>query len=419
MEQLIIEGGVKLGGEMRVYSAKNSVLPLLAGSILADGVTKINECPNIKDVVSMIKILNQLGCPCEVKDGTVEVDTLNASNHEIPDTLANTLRSSIFLMGSMLGRYKKVKLAYPGGCEIGLRPINLHIQGLKALNVKIKEENGYIICDGSNMRGGAVHFDVPSVGATENIMMAGTLSKGTTIIRNAAREPEIVDLQNFINKMGGRVCGAGKSTIIIEGVSKLTACEYTPIPDRIITGTYLIAGAMTGGEIILSNVNYEHIYSLIVKLRESTCKIYVNSDKIYLQAPKKLLAVKTIRTSPHPGFATDLQAQTMAMLSIAKGVSIIEENMFEMRFRHISELIKMGADITVSGKTAVVNGVKQLQGANVTAFDLRGGAGLCLAGLVAEGRTVISDVYHIDRGYQSIEKELTTLGAKIYRKGEQ
>ncbi len=416
MEKLYIEGGEKMYGEMDMYAAKNALLPLLACSIMADGKSTFKNCPNIEDVKNMLLIMESLGCTCNFENGSIYSEPTAESSCLIEEDLAKTLRSSIFLMGSILGRYKKVKIAYPGGCDIGLRPINLHIEGLKALNVKIHEEAGYIICDGSNMKGGIVNFDVPSVGATENIMMAATLSKGTTIIKNAAREPEIIDLQNYINKMGGNVRGAGRSYIVIEGVKKLRSCEYTPIADRIVAGTYMLGCAMTGGEIQINNVNFEHIYSLIAKLRETTCKIHVKGDKIVIKAPKQPLAMKYIKTSPYPGFPTDLQAQVMTMMTVSKGVAIIEENMFEMRFRHISELIKMGADITVSGKTAVVSGVKKLQGAGVTAYDLRGGSALCLAGLVAEGTTVISDLWHIDRGYESIENELANFGVKIQRK---
>ena len=418
MERLYIQGGEKMYGEMKMYSAKNAVLPILACSIMADGKSTFKNCPDIEDVKNMLLILESLGCSCTFENGTITAEPVLESSCLIEDDLAKTLRSSIFLMGSILARYKKVRIAYPGGCDIGLRPINLHIEGLKALNVKIQEENGYIVCDGSHMRGGVINFDVPSVGATENIMMAATLTKGTTIIKNAAREPEIIDLQNYINKMGGNIRGAGRSCIVIEGVKKLKPCEYTPISDRIVTGTYLIACAMAGGEIEINNVNFEHIYSLISKLRETTCKIHINNDKINIRAPKQPMAMKNVKTSPYPGFPTDLQAQVMTMMTVSKGVSIIEENMFEMRFRHITELIKMGADINVSGKTAVVSGVKKLQGAGVTAYDLRGGSALCLAGLVAEGTTVISDLWHIDRGYESIEKELSNFGVKIQRKGE-
>ncbi len=415
MEKFIVEGGHKLQGELEISSAKNAILPILAGSILTEGKCTIHNCPEIKDVINMLKILHTLGCDCTFLNGNIEIDSTNCSCHEIPSSLSSALRSSIFLMGSVLARFKKAIVAYPGGCDIGLRPINLHINGLKALNVKIKEEGGYIFCDGSDMRGGVVYLDMPSVGATENVMLAATLTKGTTVIKNAAREPEIVDLQRFLNRMGAKIKGAGRSTIVIEGVEKLKPTCYQPMFDRIVAGTYLIAGAMTGGEILLSNCFEEPLWPLLNKLSETTCKLYAKSDKMYLRSSGRLNCIKSIVTSPHPGFPTDLQAQITALQTISKGVSIVEENIFEMRFRHIVELNKMGADIAISGSAAIIKGVKKLQGAKVTASDLRGGASLCLAGLVAEGQTEVSEIFHIDRGYCHIEKDLQTLGAKITR----
>lgn len=415
MSKLVIKGGSKLNGELDVYSAKNAVLPLLAATVMADGTSKIKNCPMITDVFAMQEILTDLGCDVKIQGKDISVDPQNIKRYEISEERARKMRSSIFLLGALLSKYKKAVIAYPGGCDIGLRPINLHIDGLKRLGVKIKEEDGYLFCDGTDMKGDEVTLDFPSVGTTENLIMAATLIKGRTVIKNAATEPEIADLASFINKMGGKIRGGGTGKVIIDGVDKLTPCEYLPIPDRIVVGTYLIAGAMCGGEITLNNVNDGHISSIISKLKESACKIYINNAKITLKSNGEPKAVKNVITSPYPGFPTDLQAQMIALSCVSKGLSIVEENMFETRFRHVSELIKMGADITIRGKTAIINGVKSLSGTTLRCFDLRGGAATVLAALKAEGRSTVYDVHHIDRGYESIERELNTLGADITR----
>ena len=306
-------------------------------------------------------------------------------------------------------------MAYPGGCDIGIRPIDLHLKGLKDLNVKITEEYGFIICDGSQMRGGEVHLDYPSVGATENIMMAAVLSKGKTTIRNAAKEPEIVDLQNFINAMGGRISGAGTSTIEIEGVNKLDSVEYSAMPDRIIAGTYAIACAMTGGKIKLTNVVPENFYSLLGKLKESYIKIDCTENQITVECTRRPLSAQIVETLPYPGFPTDLQAQFLSLQSISDGTCLVIENMFETRFKHVPELIKMGANITVRDRMAIVRGVKQLYGAEVFAYDLRGGAALVLAGMAASGKTRVNNIHHIDRGYDNIDQKFNSLGADIVR----
>lgn len=416
MSELIVEGGNKILGEMTMYPAKNSVLPILAASILTEDKCTIFDCPDIVDVKSMSDILEVLGAKVVRTKRGIVVDGSGVDNYYIPNMLACKLRSSVFLMGSILARKKKAVLAYPGGCDIGLRPINLHIKALKDLNVSVKEENGYIFCDGKNMKAGEVALEFPSVGTTENIMMAASLLKGRTVIKNAAKEPEIVDLANYINKMGGKVRGAGRSSIEIEGVAQLKGCKYTPMPDRIVAGTYLIAAAITAGEIELKNVVPDSISSIISKLRESTCKIDVNNDKIRLTAPKRLNCVRSTVTSPYPGFPTDLQAQFVALSALSKGVSIVEERMFETRFRHVPELIRMGADITIKGNTAIIGGVSSLYGTEVKCYDLRGGAAMVVAALAAKGKTTILDCGHIDRGYPSIDGELNMLGAKITRK---
>ncbi len=415
MEKYIINGGNRLSGSVEVQTAKNAVLPLLAASILTEEPVTLHRCPGITDVKNMLKILEKLGCKIRHEGSSVTIDSGSASRHLIPQELAKELRSSIFILGSILSRFGYGKVSYPGGCDIGLRPIDLHINGLRQLGVVIDESGGFIECDGKNMRGGTVHLDFPSVGATENIMLAGAKARGRTVIRNAAKEPEICDLQDFINRMGGKVSGAGTPTIEIEGVNRLHGCDFTPIPDRIVAGTYLMAGAMCGCDMELTGCVPEHIYSLIAKLRESACLIDYKNDKIYIKQKGRLRGIPSIETSPFPGFPTDTQAQAMAMLSVAGGTSMIVEKIFETRFKHAAELNKMGADITVRGQVAVVRGVERLMGAKVYAHDLRGGAALVLAALSAEGQSEVCDIHYIDRGYEGMEHVLGKLGGDIKR----
>lgn len=415
MEKLIINGNKRLSGSIKSQTSKNAVLPLLAASILTQEQIVLKHAPDITDVHNMIKILRDTGCEVVWEKDNIIINSCGAHRSEISQSLAKELRSSIFMLGSILGRFKRAKVPYPGGCDIGIRPIDLHIKGLKLLNVNIEESGGTLYCDGSNMRGNTIHLDCPSVGATENIMMAAVLAKGTTVIRNAAKEPEITDLQNFMNLMGAKIYGAGSSTIEIEGVKELKGVEYAPIFDRIAAGTYLIAAAMTGGEIEITNCNCEHIFSLITKLRESACKVLCFNDKIYLKAPKRLLPLHTLETMTYPGFPTDLQAQTLSLTSIADGTSIIIENIFETRFKHVGELLKMGAKITVRDRMAIVRGVSKLNAAKMWAHDLRGGAALVLAALTAEGQSEVCDIAHVDRGYEDMEGVLTELGADIKR----
>ena len=413
MDKIVVKGGNSLIGELEISSAKNSYLPILAGSILCSGEVVLHKYPKYDDVINMIEILENLGGKSQVQDSSLILDMKNLSGYEIPRELASLTRSSIFSLGSILGRFKYAKVAYPGGCEIGARPIDLHIKGLEALNVKVVDRRGYLTCDGKNMRGGDVHLDFPSVGATENVMMAGVLSKGKTRIFNAAKEPEIVDLQNFLNKAGAKIKGAGTTTITIEGVEKLGSVEYTPIPDRIIAGTYIIATAMCGGDVMLTNAKSEHLQALISKLDNNCCKICVKGDKIRVISNGRHKSINKIETMPYPGFPTDLQPQIMALETISDGTCVIVENLFETRFKHVGELVKMGAQILVEGRSAVIKGVEKLYGAEVTATDLTGGAGLVLAGLVADGYTTISNIGQIKRGYESIESDLKKLGADI------
>ncbi len=416
MEKLIVNGGSRLCGLVKTVSAKNAVLPILAASVMSDGEITLLECPQITDVKVMLDILKRMGCDIHIEqNGSVKINSQSAYLSQVPQNISKELRSSIFMMGSILSKFKKAVVSYPGGCEIGLRPIDFHVKGLRALNVNIKEEDGYIFCDGSKMCGGFVHLDYPSVGATENIMMAATLIRGVTVINNAAKEPEIVDLANFINTLGGKIKGAGSDKIEITGVKKLHGGTYKCIGDRIFAGTMLLAGAMTKGELEIEGINYNYLQPLVSKLRESACKIDCFNDKIYMYCKNRLKAIRLTATMPYPGFPTDLQAPLMSSLTTADGTSIIVENLFETRFKHVPELIKMGAEITVKDRVAIVDGVSSLHSAEITAKDLRGGAALVLAALTAEGTTSINEINHIDRGYVSIEKTLNELGAKIKR----
>lgn len=415
MDRFEIRGGKKLFGTLEIDSAKNAILPIIAGSILTEKEVVLSKVPHIVDVHKMLEIVREMGGYVEISGNSVVIKNDTISNCELPSDLSKELRSSIFMLGPLLAKYKRARVPFPGGCDIGSRPIDLHLGGLRDLGVVIDEEHGYINCDGSNMKGGFVHLDFPSVGATENLMMASVFLSGETTIHNAAKEPEIVDLQNFINSMGGRIQGAGTSTIKIEGVKSLSGAEYTPIPDRIITGTYLIAVAMTGGKVELDNTNFEHVYSLINKLRNSGCIIDYKNGKIKLESDKRLSSC-SFETQPYPGFPTDLQAQALALQTISDGTSIIVENLFETRFKHVPELLKMGAKIITRDRMAIVKGVPKLFGAEVNACDLRGGAALILAGLTAKGKTVVNHINYVDRGYQNFELGLSKLGAEIRRK---
>lgn len=415
MEKLYIEGGRALFGELNIPSAKNALLPILAGAVMSSGQVVLKECSLFADVTYMIKILEDLGCFVYIDGDNILVDVRNADNFCVKEEYTKKVRSSIFMLGPLLTKFKKARVAYPGGCNIGSRPIDLHLKGLEALNVKIEEKHGYINCDGENMRAGGVHLDFPSVGATENIMMACVCLKGKSVIYNAAREPEIIDLQNFINSMGGKIRGAGTSTIIIEGVENLNSTEYVPVKDRIIAGTYITACAMTGGKILLKGSPQEHNVALITKLQQSGCKIVCKKNNILVSCKQRLRSIPKINTQPFPGFPTDLQNQVLTLQTICKGTSVINENLFETRFKIFTELKKMGADIQINNQTAIVKGVNKLFGANVVATDLRGGAGLVIAGLSAEGYTTVEDIYHIDRGYRNIENDFSALGAEIKR----
>ena len=415
MEKMIINGGERLYGSLQVQRAKNAVLPLLAASVLTDELVRIREIPKISDAENMLRILSELGCGIVREGNDAVIDSSNAASHEIPAVMTKEIRSSIFMLGPVLTRFHRAKISYPGGCDIGLRPIDLHLSGLKKLGVEIVEEGGYIDCSADRIKGAEIVLDFPSVGATENIMLAAVKAEGRTILRNAAKEPEIVDLQRFLNAMGAKVQGAGTADVVIDGVERLRGVDYTPMEDRIEAGTFLIAAAVCGGEMELDGVFAQNLAALLHKLRENGCKVYIKNDKIILESKGRLKSVDLVETSPFPGFPTDLQAQYTTLSCLAKGSTLVVENLFETRFKYAGELKRMGADITVRGRTAIVRGVPSLRGASVAACDLRGGAALVIAGLAAEGRTEVLDLSHLDRGYGEFEQKLRLLGARVRR----
>ena len=415
MNKFKIVGGTRLAGELRVSGAKNSVLPIIAACLLTEKKVILHDFPLIEDAINMLSILQTLGCKHKMEGSTIELDTSGANNWEMPERLSKELRSSIFMLGPVIARFKKAKFTYPGGCEIGNRPIDLHLKGLRELNIDIKEEHGFIICDGKDMKGADIHLDYPSVGATENIMLAAVKAKGRTIINNAAREPEIVDLQNLLNKMGADVKGAGTSEIIVEGKEILNGAEHKLISDRIVAGTYMVAAAITQGELLIKNVQTKDLTAAIDKLKECGCKIKEYGEDIFIKGPKRPREMKMIETLPHPGFATDMQAQFFALCTIANGTSVIVENVFESRFKHAIELNSMGADVRIKDRMAIIRGVEKLSGANVLARDLRGGAALVLAGMRAGGETIVDNINFIDRGYQRLDEALCAVGANIKR----
>lgn len=415
MNALRIRGGRRLEGEWTVHSAKNAVLPIMAASILTEEKTYLQRCPELSDIGHMGSILQKLGCRVHHQDGVMEIDPANLCSYEMPDALSKKIRSSIFLMGPILARFRKATVTFPGGCEIGLRPIDLHLSGLRQLGVDVREEGGMIYCDGRHMRAGTVHFDYPSVGATENVMMAAVLLPGQSILHNVAREPEIVDLQRFLCQMGARVSGAGTHTITVEGVSRLKGVSYQPMPDRIVAGTLLAAAAATGGSIVLRQAPVSDLCAIFSKLREMGCAIAEWDNAVAIRAPERLRAFEQLQTQPHPGFPTDMQVQMLALATMAEGTSVVVENVFENRFTHAGDLNRMGANVMVNGRTAVVKGVERLYGAQVAARDLRGGAALAIAALKAEGETIIEHAELIDRGYERLEEMLEALGADVRR----
>lgn len=416
MDKLVINGSKRLTGEIEVHGSKNSVLPILAACVLTQGENIIHNCPILSDVDAALKILVELGCKVKREEHTVCVDSSGVNGFEISDSLMREMRSSVIFLGAILGRTGKAVLSTPGGCEIGLRPIDMHISAMEQLGAEVFEEHGRLHFECKNgLHGARVILPFPSVGATENIMIASCVAKGTTVITNAAREPEISDLADFLNGCGAKIHGAGDSTIIIDGVERLTATTHTVIPDRIAASTYLLAGAITHGRVCIKEIIPAHLGALIPVLKQSGCDISVSNRWICISSPPRLSRVKTVRTMPYPGFPTDVQAPLTAMLSVADGTSVVVENIFECRYKHVSELIRLGAKINVEGRTAVIEGVPYLTGASVVSPDLRGGFALVIAGLAAKGETVISGVEHIDRGYENPEKLLSALGADVKR----
>lgn len=418
MERLIVKGGNRLVGTVKTSGAKNAVLPIIAASILGTSPSRLDEIPALEDVRTICAVLECLGIKVDASEPhTLKIDSREITSCEAPYELVRSMRASFLVMGPLLARKGYARISQPGGCAIGTRPIDLHLKGFEALGVKIEQGHGYIEASAPyGMTGANIYLDFPSVGATENIMMAAAMANGTTVLENPAEEPEIVDLANYLNQMGARVRGAGTNVITIEGVSELHGVQHSVIPDRIEAGTYMIAAAMTGGDVIIENVLPEHQKPLIAKLREAGALVEEDIDRIHVAGSGKLKAVD-IKTLPYPGFPTDMQAQMMAMLSVAEGRSKITETVFENRFMHVVELNRMGANITTEGRSAVITGPAHLTGCTVRATDLRAGAAMILAGLVAEGATEICDIYHIDRGYEEIAAKLTRLGADIKRVG--
>ena len=420
-QRIVINGGRRLEGEISVQGAKNSALPLLAACVLCDGESVLHNCPRLSDCDAACRILECLGCKCRREQTTVTVNASVINGTEVPASLMREMRSSIVFLGSVLARCKSCRMSFPGGCELGPRPIDFHLAALREMGADIEERHGYLECTApKGLHGARIALSFSSVGATENIMLAAALARGVTEIHNAAREPEIVDLANFINKCGGKVSGAGGSTVAIEGVERLSPCEHRIMPDRIAAATYLCCCGAAGGELILTDVNSGDLRQVTAVLEQMGCSIYSYGKKreennIFINLHRPLISPGTIRTNVHPGFPTDAQPPLMALTTMASGTTVFVENIFENRFKHASELTRLGAKISVEGKVAVVSGVKGLSGAELVATDLRGGASLITAGLAAEGTSKISGICHVDRGYESIEKVLRSVGADIRR----
>jgi len=411
-KRYFVKGGNELKGEISVSGSKNATLPIMAASILSGKVTTLSNVPKIQDVEITIEILKRLGCKVKEKNKKIIIDSNNIKSTNLPIELMKKLRSSVIIVGALLGRFKEATFTYPGGCDIGARPINLHLLAFEKMGICVDVESEYIKCKADEINGTEILLDFPSVGATENIILASVLAKGETFIKNAAMEPEIVDLQRFLNRMGAKISGAGTNLIKIEGVKSLKNTSYNIMPDRIEASTLMCGVAITGGSLILNNVEAEHITPAIFKLEEMGCKINKKNNQIILKAPKRLKSVE-IKTMPYPGFPTDMQSIFVSTLSLAKGTSIVTENIFENRFKYVQELNKMGARISVEGKTAIIKGVKRLHSTLVSATDLRGGAGLIISALATKGITVIENAEYILRGYEKIEDKFNALGADI------
>lgn len=418
MQKFVITGGNRLSGEINLQGSKNSALPIMAGTLLANGECVLKSCPVLTDVYSASRILNCLGCKCRLSSGSAVIDSSGASDFEIPDELMREMRSSIMFMGAILGRMGECIVSIPGGCELGSRPIDMHLAAMRKMGVDISDSDGKIHCriPSGRAHGAKISLSFPSVGTTENIILCAVMADGETIINNAAREPEICDLCRFLRCCGADIKGDGESRIIINGVEKLHGCEYTIMPDRIVGATYIAMAAASGGELILKNACISETEPFISVMEQTGCGIYLADNRIYVRKGARLHALKDrIRTMPYPGFPTDAQAVLMASLVTADGTSVFEENIFDCRYRHTDALVKMGADIQVMGKVAVVRGVPKIHGADIDATDLRGGAAMVVAALSAEGTTHLSNIHHIDRGYEKFEEAVSSLGGRIRR----
>ncbi|MEG3156879.1 UDP-N-acetylglucosamine 1-carboxyvinyltransferase [Lysobacter zhanggongensis] len=416
MQKIVVEGGIPLSGEVQISGAKNAVLPILCATLLADGAVEISNVPHLHDVVTTAKLLAEIGAGISIDERYgITVDPTTVHSQVAPYELVRTMRASVLVLGPLLARYGHAEVSLPGGCAIGSRPVDLHIKGLQTLGATVTVENGFIKARADRLRGGRHVFELVSVGATENVLMAATLAEGTTILENAAMEPEIVDLAECLIALGARIEGAGTGRIVVEGVERLHGGAHSVVPDRIEAGTFLVAAAMTGGRITARRTRPDTMKAVLAKLAEAGAELECEGDRITLDMQGRRPKAVNITTAPHPAFPTDMQAQFMAMNCVASGVGVINETIFENRFMHVNELLRLGADIRVDGHTAVVRGVERLSGAPVMATDLRASASLILAGLVAEGQTTIDRIYHLDRGYENIEEKLSGLGAKIRR----
>ncbi len=412
MPRIRVKKSGPLKGSINIDGAKNAVLPIIAATLLANDKCVLKSVPNLRDVHVISDLLRHLGAKVEYKDNTLTVDSSTINTYEAPYELVKKMRASFLVMGPLLARFNHTKISMPGGCAIGTRPIDLHLKGFKALGAKVNIDHGFVEAKTGHLKGSKLYLDFPSVGATQNIMMAAVLADGVTTIENAAEEPEIVDLANFLNEMGASVRGAGTNTVKITGVKKLKGTEHTIIPDRIEASTYMVAAAMTKGDVVLNNVIIDHLKPVIAKLTEAGAKVIEGENSIRVIGPKKIRPID-VKTLPHPGFPTDVQAQFMAMLTVADGTGVVIETVFENRFMHVTEFNRMGANIKIDGRSAVVNGVDSLIGADVTATDLRAGAALILCGLIADGITNINEIYHIQRGYVDIDKKFRALGGDV------
>jgi len=414
MDKLIIRGGKRLKGEVEISGAKNAALPVIAAALLAEGKHSISRVPDLRDIKTMGRLLENMGAEFHYEPHKAVIAANRINNLEAPYELVKEMRASVLVLGPMLARFGRAKVSLPGGCAIGARPINLHLMGLEKMGAKIELESGYVMASAKRLKGAVIYFDTVTVTGTENLMMAASLAKGVTVLENAAREPEVIDLANALTAMGAKINGAGESIIKIEGVDELSPLAHTIIPDRIETGTFMAAAGITGGDITIRGCLPEHLQAFLIKLKAAGLKVEETADGVHAAGPARPKAVD-IETAPYPGFPTDMQAQFMALMSKAQGTSIITETIFENRFMHVAELRRMGADISFKGSTAIVRGVRELKGTNVMATDLRASASLVVAALGAEGKTTIHRVYHLDRGYEKIEEKLTSLGADVRR----